>query len=501
MNNDQVRNLTESLIPQPEKIKFIPGPGYLLTDNCQVMLHTRADSKNLCETAAELFSAYWNISPEIHISSGIEPAGSSCEAYDISISEQELSITFRSFSGFLNAMKTLRQLAMANRGPEKLTGYFLAQCEIHDRPAMEFRGIHLCIFPETPLWDIEKQIRLAAYHKFNYAVIEPWGVFPFESHPEFCWHDKKLGRSELKSLIRLGKKLGITLIPQINVLGHATAARGITCKHAVLDYHPELQPLFEPDGWSWCLSNPHVRVVQSDLVTEIYEFFDSPPFFHIGCDEAHTAGNCPECSKQALKDLIRDHILFFHELFRKKDARIIMWHDMLLEQNDPRWKGYTAFGPGPHLKDLYDELPRDIIIADWQYDYKTGPGLSEPTWPTAKFFKNEKFDVMVCPWLNEDGITSLARMAAKENLFGLLETTWHISHDREYMKIYFTAAGAAWNPAGDFDSSSYNKNFRRRMALGHHVRQIGWDMELREYEKTGFSQNQVDPGTHPHPVF
>ena len=70
-------------------------------------------------------------------------------------------------AGLLNAFKTLRQLAEVQRGTEKVTGYFLVQCEINDAPAMEFRGIHLCIFPETPLWDIEKQIRLAAYHKFN----------------------------------------------------------------------------------------------------------------------------------------------------------------------------------------------------------------------------------------------------------------------------------------------------------------------------------------------
>jgi len=362
---------------------------------------------------------------------------------------------------------------------------------------MEFRGIHLCIFPETPLWDIEKQIRLAAYHKFNYAVIETWGVFPFETHPEFCWPDCRIDKAELKRLIRLGREIGITLIPALNILGHAPWSRGITGKHAVLDFNPSLQPLFEPEGWSWCISNPNTRRILTDLTMELYEFYDRPPFFHIGCDEADPVGTCPECRKYELKDLIRDHILYFHDLFRKRDCRVIIWHDMLLEQADPRWEGYIVNGyPEQHLSELYKELPRDIVIADWQYNRNVDPGEPEPEWPTARFFNQEKFSVLVCPWNNESGISSLGRLAAKEKMFGLLETTWHMAHNREYMNIFVTAACAAWNP-----DALIRQTFRRRMALANHVRQIGWDMKVRQYERTGFSQHQVDPGHHPHPVF
>lgn|GEM_PF-3298534 len=38
------------------------------------------------------------------------------------------------------------------------------------------------------------------------------------------------------------------------------------------------------------------------------------------------------------------------------------------------------------------------------------------------------------------------------------------------------------------------------MALAHHVRQIGRDMNIRNYEKTGCSQNQVDSEKTPLPV-
>ena len=495
MNAEEVKILTGRLIPVPKKIKFKDGAVYPIRRRCAVTLNVPPSGDiDFRKTAASLFRAYWQVTPSFTVKTAAAvklPA----EGYRIKVSEKELAITAGDYAGLLNAMKTLRQLAEVERGTEKAAGYFLVQCEIGDAPAVPFRGIHLCIFPETPLWDIEKQIRLAAYHKFNYAVIETWGVFPFESHPEFCWQEHRIDKAELKRLIRLGRELGITLIPQFNLLGHAAASRAITGKHAILDFDPALQPLFEPEGWTWCISNPNVRRILTDLVTELYEFYERPPFFHIGCDEADNIGTCRECRHHVLKDLVRDHLLYFHELFRKEGTRIIMWHDMLLKKGDPRWKGYTVCGLPEHkLSELYRELPRDIVIADWQYRTdKVDPGDPEPEWPTVKFFKKEKFPVVVCPWLNEGGTISLGRLAAKEKLFGMLETTWHIWHDHHHAAVFGVSSCAAWNP-----DKAPKVSLSFRLATAYHIRQIGWDMKLSEYEKTGFSQYQVDPGHHPH---
>ena len=495
MNEIEIKILTDRLIPVPRKLRFTDGPDYRLRDRCPVQIEVE-NTAGIRKQAMAWFKSFWGIIPDLVVRSSKIPGKTGFDAYKIKVSENELAITAVGLSGLRNALKTLRQLAEVERGTKRVSGYFLVQCEISDEPAMEFRGIHLCIFPETPLWDIEKQIRLAAYHKFNYAVIETWGVFPFESHPEFCWADRKIDKKELKRLIRLGKELGIKLVPQFNLLGHATSSRSITGKHAILDFNPALQPLFEPDGWTWCISNPETRSILTDLVTELHEFYDRPPFFHIGCDEADNIGTCRECRRQVLKDLVRDHILFFHDLLRERGTRVLMWHDMLVEQGDPRWKGYTAYGlPHHHFNQLYRELPRDIIIADWQYHLPESEGNREPQWPTARFFHAEKFQVLLCPWLDEPGIISLGKMAAKKKMFGMLETTWHKNHDRPHATIFGTAACSAWNPA-----KPQPVTIELRLSIAHHLRQIGWDMKIAEYEKTGFSQNQMDPGLYPHQV-
>lgn len=496
MDAREVKILTDRLIPVPKECRFRDGADYLLQDHCGISLQV-ADPAGVEEKAEALCRSYWNVRPAIAWKRNAAAGKWKNDAYRIRVSEKQLAITAGGLAGVMNAFKTLRQLAEVRRGTEKTEGYFLTPCEINDEPAMEFRGIHLCIFPETPLWDIEKMLRIAAYHKYNYAVIEFWGVFPFVSHPEFCWADKKINRNEIRRLVELGKELGITLIPQFNLLGHASGARAMTGKHAILDCNPALQALFEPDGWTWCLSNPHVRRIQTDLVLELYELFDCPPFFHIGCDEADNIATCRVCRKAVLKDLVRDHIVYYRDLFRERGAKVIMWHDMLLERGDERWKGYIVCGqPELKLGELYRELPKDIIIADWQYDYKKKPEDPEPDWPTAKFFKKEKFDVLVCPWFNEDGMCSLGRMAEKEGLHGMLVTTWHMFHDFHFLAIGVTGANAAWNPAkaGCVTNST-------RLSCSMHVRQIGWDMGTVEYERTGWSQLQVDAGTHPHYLY
>ena len=493
MEEREAKILAERLIPPPRSARFYDGAEFRLRDGCRIVLRV-AEGEGVREMAEKLCRQYWNVAATVTVEALDASERRGKDDYALRVDPETVIVAARGGIGVRNAFKTLRQLAEAGRGGARLSGYLIVPCEIDDAPALEFRGIHLCIFPETPLWDIEKQLRLAAYHKFNYAVIECWGVFPFESHPEMCWRDRKLDRADLKRLLDLCGELGVTPIPQLNVLGHATCSRVVTGKHFVLDFDPSLQPLFEPAGWSWCLSNPETRSLLTDLAEELHDFFGRPRFFHIGCDEAYDLASCRDCRRREPRELVRDHILWFHRRFAERGAQLIMWHDMLVGKGDERWKGYTANArPGSGLDELYRDLPRDIVIADWQYGYPAAPDGTEPTWPTVRFFAEQNFDVLVCPWLNAAGTASLGRLAAAKHLKGMLATAWHISHDRNFPNIHGVAASAAWNPEAALPPS-----VGLRLTVAHHARQIGWDMGVDEYEKTGCSQRQVDPGSHPH---
>ena len=148
---------------------------------------------------------------------------------------------------------------------------------------------------------------------------------------------------EVRRLVAIGKDLGITLIPQINCYGHASSARSCSVKHVTLDFHPEYEPLFEPGGWNWCLSNPETQRVLREMIAEMYEDFGRPPYFHLGCDEAQPP-TCPECRKVPYGKLVAEHITNLAAFVKSLGAQSMIWHDMLLERDDPRWNGFVRCG-------------------------------------------------------------------------------------------------------------------------------------------------------------
>ena len=414
------------------------------------------------------------------------------ESYAATVDETGVKIAANTLAGTRLASYTMRQLAIAKRGTFKRDGLLLPKFTIEDRPHIAFRAVHLCCFPETSIRQIERAIRLAALLKFNYAIIEPWGTYKSEKNPWWSWPNAHLTKSEVKRLVAVGRDLGITLIPQINCYGHASASRGGSIKHCVLDLHPEYAPLYEPaplypvrgtynwDGWSWCISNPEAQRVIRELIAEMHEDFGNPPFFHIGCDEAFGAQTCPECVKHPKDELLLKHLTGISEFVKSRGARAMMWHDMLLEKSDRRWDGFIKFG-SKETAAIIDRLPRDIIICDWQYWDKT-KGKDGKDWPTISYFAEKGFSVAGCPWMNYKAMRPMADHIAKAGAFGYILTTWHHLRGSDWENMYKRGAFSAWG-----SPVSHDVSFQRSLRL------IGNDMKVKDYDDSGFLNNQVPP--------
>ena len=414
------------------------------------------------------------------------------EAYAAAVDASGVKIAANTLAGTRWAAYTLRQLAIAKRGTFKVEGRLLPKLTTTDRPHLAFRAVHLCCFPETRIQQIERAIRLAALLKFNYAIIEPWGMYRSEKHPWWCWPNAYLTKDEVKRLVAIGKDIGITLIPQINCYGHASSSRGCTIKHSALDLHPEYESLFEPaflgsdnnsriyDGWSWCLSNPETQRVLRELIAEIHENFGNPPFFHIGCDEAFGAQTCPACAKHPKGELLLKHISGIAEFLRSRGAQAMMWHDMLLDAGDPRWKGFIKFG-SKETASILDRLPKDIVICDWQYWNQTKGADGKP-WPTMTYFQEKGFPVAGCPFTNDTVMKSMADHIENIGGFGFIATTWHHLRGRDWEKMYKYGSYAAWG-----SPVSHDVTFQRSLRL------VGNDMKVTDYLDTGYLNNQIPP--------
>lgn len=227
-------------------------------------------------------------------------------AYTLETGNTGVTICAASLQGIRYGLFSMRQLAIPARGTTTVKSWIIPETKVEDKPSFSFRGMHICWFHETEPWEVERLIRLAAYYKMNYAVIETWGTFRSKCAPWYGWPDGKMTHKEITRLKTIADDLGITLIPAMNIFGHATAARGGAGKHATIDFGPEYQTLFEPhNGWNWCLSNPFARKVISDLLCELLDAFGHPPFIHIGCDEAEKP-SCPACMSRPYGELFVD---------------------------------------------------------------------------------------------------------------------------------------------------------------------------------------------------
>ena len=429
---------------------------------------------------------------------GTPPAGGAAEGYRLVAKPDGIAIEAASLQGVRYAMFALRQVAERDSCGDTVKEFRLPALTIEDEPVLAFRGIHLCWLPELSADLIEREIRAAAFYRFNVVVLESWGVFRSERHPWFGWRNGPMTKAVVRHLVEVARDLGVTLVPQLNVFGHASASRSCVGKHATLDFGPERQPLFEPgcdggmdpsvnSGWNWCLSNPAAVETVRDLVVEMHEAFGNPPYFHIGCDEAD-APTCASCRAAPYAELVCRHITGVSELLKSRGARAMMWHDMLIKRGDPRWKGFYANGSDETAR-LPSMLPKDVIVCDWYYGSDPGGTQSEGgrtsvtnAYPTLEYFsKTCGFDTLTCPWEESNGTRAQTKYARENGLFGVLETTWHHFGGMRFPKMVQTSACGAW---GRGEKRSY----------GHFAtlwRQCGWDMGRQSYSLSGWNDTQV----------
>ena len=466
--------------PLPKKVELF-NEYYNLKSNETINVSTPTSLTDAQKTKlVDTLKLYFGL--KINLVNSVDEANSQLgeEGYTISINADGIKIAGNGFVAVRQALKTVRQMSEVARDTE---GWIFAYCNIKDHATLSFRGIHLCMLPETSIESLEKYIRLASYYKFNYVVLEPWGTFPFKSHP-FAFQDKQKDRAKLKRLIDLCWDLGITPIPQFSVLGHATQARVMAGKHAVLSASPEYADMFEPLGWSYCMKSKRAETVLKELVAEIHEFYGKPPFFHLGCDEAYEMGTCYKCRQHNKSELFVEHLKKFSDYIKSLGARAIIWHDMLLDKKDPRWKKDVALGDEITANAL-KTLSRDMIIADWQYSLKD---KTQKVFKTPLHFKEAGFDVLVCPWEVKTGIYTLAKTAKDNKLFGFLETTWHHVYSTKMDLMFYQAGNAAWNGGEPVIEGNYAAH---RIQVSRHIIDVENDGKLSKYEVQGKARYQV----------
>ena len=373
----QTGNNRFNVIPKPAKLETRQGQ-FVFNVNTRIIIPD--GEKDMCNAALvlqELFLASSGMNIQmVDNSNGKVKQGNNMvfctltssmtnkEAYRLTIEKHCIKIEAGASAGIFYAMQTIRQLLPPEIERTTATGgvVWAVPCAvIEDEPRYPYRGTCLDVvrhFSEIPA--LKRHIDQLALHKINRLHLhltddQGWRV-EIKKHPDFtnigAWRtgtyneetrkyiDGRYGgyytQDEIRELVAYAQMKFITIIPEIEMPGHSSAAVGS---------YPELSCSGEPwtvSGWwsgrAFCPGKESTFEIFEGVLAEVMELFPGE-YIHIGGDECNKRAweTCPYCLAR-LKELgltsvhhgLQSYFIRRIEKFvNSKGKNIIGWDEIL----------------------------------------------------------------------------------------------------------------------------------------------------------------------------
>jgi hexosaminidase len=280
--------------------------------------------------------------------------------YTLNVDKNRVAISGKGGAGVFYGIQSLIQLLPL----EKTTGLTIPQLTIIDSARFAYRGMHLDVGRHFfPVEYIKKYIDYIALYKmntFHWHLTEDQGWrIEIKKYPKLTqvgayrngtiighypgkgndstWYGGYYTQEQIKEVVKYAADRYITIIPEIEMPGHSSAA---------LTAYPELGctggPYKVQETWGvfndvYCAGNEYTFRFLEDVLDEVLQLFPSQ-YIHIGGDECPKTSwkNCPKC-QQRIKD---NHLKDEHELqsyfiqriekyLNGKGRQIIGWDEIL----------------------------------------------------------------------------------------------------------------------------------------------------------------------------
>lgn len=221
------------------------------------------------------------------------------EDYTLIVSEKGVEISAGEFSGFFNALQTVRQLIRKDNKK-----YSMPYCRIKDAPAFPVRGLMLDVgrnYMSVPF--LKSVVRRLSHYKINVLHLhlsdDPGWRVEVNKYPELTvetsfWPTRQPGKfytqEDIKSICDFCDSLNIRVIPEIDMPGHSAAFRKAIGKD---------------------MQTPEGMQVLKEALDEIIPLFKDS-LFHIGSDEVHFK------MKEFMPEMIR--------YVRSKGKQVVVWY-------------------------------------------------------------------------------------------------------------------------------------------------------------------------------
>ncbi len=273
-----------------------------------------------------------------------------------------------------------------------------------------------------------------APRKVNTLILRVDFNYRFNSHPELR-DSGALTRADVRKLVKACKENNISIIPQINLMGHQSWAGTVNNMLRVYPQFDETPEVKMPEKYVWpnadklycksfCPLHPDVHDVVFALVDEICDVFEAGAF-HAGMDEVFYIGEdqCRRCSGRDKAELFAGEVTLIRNHLTQKGRRLWIWGDRLLDGKITGLGEWEASFNNTYR--AIDMIPKDVMICDWHYERPD---------QTAVYFAMKGFDVVTCPWRNPQNaviqVNDMVRFrnssakATGSRFSGMVQTVW-----------------------------------------------------------------------------
>lgn len=276
------------------------------------------------------------------------------ESYELAVSNEGIIIKSVTDLGAIHGLETLYQLLKVNNGK-----YVFPFVTIKDTPRFVWRGLMIDVARHfIPVDDIKRNLELMSAVKmnvFHWHLSDDQGFrVQIDSHPELYKKGSDgnyYTKAQIKDIVSYASDLGIRVIPEIDVPGHATAILTAMPQLASKDTTYTLERnagIFLPvlDA-----TNPVVYEVLADVIGEMSELFPDK-YFHIGGDE--NEGHNWESNPDIIAFMKKNDLSHPHDLQAYFNAKLYK----ILASNGKEMMGWEEI--------QNEAIPKGALIQSWR---------------------------------------------------------------------------------------------------------------------------------------
>jgi len=497
-----------AIVPAPVSVEATPG-NFTLTPGTSILVEPgRRDVRETGRYLAECLEAEGLPRPLVLEARGPEPPSGAIllttagadgalgeEGYDLRITPEALLLRAPAAHGLFNGVQTIRQLLPTDNrldvetakagGPLTVRMDRQLPClSIIDKPRYRWRGMLLdCCRHFMPPEVVKRCIDLLALHKmnvFHWHLTEDQGWrIEIEKYPRLtevgAWRgnaDERCGgfytREQVREIVEYARQRYVTVVPEIEMPGHALAALAAYPEHSCTGGPFEVSTRWGVHEDVYCAGNDEVFRFLEGVLDEVLELFPST-YIHIGGDECPRDRwrECPKCQARIEAEGLADEdelqswfIRRIEAYLNEKGRRLIGWDEILEGGLAPNatvqsWRGMDGAiaaaeaghdviaSPITHCYFDYPQqaepgMPKWMGVIDWERTYSFEPTPPELTTDQANHILGAEGNV----WTERIPPERVERMLLPR-LAALAEVTWSPANRRNWddfwrrMKTHF----------------------------------------------------------------